>query len=75
LHPVIRPGWVMAGEQAAFFPREEELAAAIPGAALSVYPDTGQSVHWERPEWVIRDLEAFMKEAPPTQSKDQGWSA
>ncbi|CAA9446885.1 MAG: hypothetical protein AVDCRST_MAG80-1863 [uncultured Rubrobacteraceae bacterium] len=33
----------------------------IPDATLRVYPDTGHLVHWERPEWVVRDLEAFIK--------------
>jgi len=26
-----------------------------------VYPETGHAVHWERPEQVVRDLQAFMK--------------
>ena len=57
------PTLVVAGEQDAFFPREEQerLAAAIPNAVLKVYPETGHSLHWERPEQVVRDLEAFMK--------------
>jgi non-heme chloroperoxidase len=41
-------------------------AAAIPDATLKVYPDTGHAVAWERPEWVVRDLEAFMKATRPT---------
>jgi non-heme chloroperoxidase len=53
------------GEQDALFPREgqEQLAAAIPGATLKVYPETGHAVHWERPEQVVGDLDAFMEEA------------
>jgi pimeloyl-ACP methyl ester carboxylesterase len=40
---------------------EQELrAAAIPDATLRVYPETGHAVAGERPEWVVRDLEAFM---------------
>jgi non-heme chloroperoxidase len=52
------------GEQDAVFWREdpERLAAVIPDATLKVYPETGHSVHWERPEQVVRDLEAFMKD-------------
>jgi rifampin ADP-ribosylating transferase len=44
--------------------REEQewRAAAIPDARLKVYSDTGHVVHWERPEWVVRDVEAFMKD-------------
>jgi pimeloyl-ACP methyl ester carboxylesterase len=49
------------------FPREEQerLARAIPHATLRVYPDTGHAGHWERPEWVVRDLEAFMSDTRP----------
>ena len=59
------PTLTLWGEQDALFPREgqERLAAAIPGATLKVYPETGHAVHWERPEQVVRDLDAFMEEA------------
>jgi non-heme chloroperoxidase len=58
------PTLILWGEQDALFPREEQerLAAAIPGATLKVYPETGHAVHWERPEQFVRDLEAFMEE-------------
>ena len=58
---------ILWGEQDPLFPRKEQerLAAAIPGATLKVYPDTGHAVHWDRPEWVVRDLEEFMKETRP----------
>ena len=58
------PTLILWGEQDALFPREEQerLAAAIPDATLKVYPETGHAVHWERPERVVRDLEAFMKD-------------
>src|SRR5918998_583064 len=58
---------ILGGEQDPLFPRKEQerLAAAIPGAILKVYPDTGHAVHWDRPEWVVRDLEEFMKETRP----------
>jgi pimeloyl-ACP methyl ester carboxylesterase len=36
-----------------------ELAAAIPGAALVVYPDTGHLVLWEQPERLAADITAF----------------
>jgi non-heme chloroperoxidase len=63
------PTLILWGEQDALFPREEQerLAAAIPGATLKVYPETGHAVHWERPEEFVRDLEAFMKETRPDQ--------
>ncbi len=57
------------GEKDAVFSREdpERLAAAIPGATLKVYPETGHAVHWERPEWVVRDLEEFVSDVRPAQ--------
>jgi non-heme chloroperoxidase len=68
LREIKAPTLILWGEQDALFPREEQerLAAAIPGATLKVYPDTGHAVHWDRPEEVVRDLEAFMKDARPT---------
>ena len=59
------PTLMLWGEQDPLFPREEQerLAAAIPDATLKVYPETGHAVHWDRPEQVVRDLQAFMKEA------------
>jgi non-heme chloroperoxidase len=61
------PTLVLWGEQDAFLEREEQQrrAAAIPDARLKVYPDTGHVVHWERPEWVVGDLEAFMRDTRP----------
>jgi non-heme chloroperoxidase len=58
---------ILWGEQDPLFPREEQerLAAAIPGATLKVYPETGHAVHWDRPEQVVRDLEEFMKDTSP----------
>ena len=63
------PTLILWGEQDPLFPREEQelLAAAIPDATLKVYPESGHAVHWERPEWVVWDLEAFMKETRPAQ--------
>jgi non-heme chloroperoxidase len=43
-------------------PQEQQrLAAAIPGARSLVYPETGHSPHWERPERFTADLDAFMR--------------
>jgi non-heme chloroperoxidase len=68
LREIKAPTLNLWGEQDALFPREEQerLAAAIPGATLRVYPDTGHAVHWDRPEQVVGDLEAFMKDTSPT---------
>jgi non-heme chloroperoxidase len=61
------PTLMLWGEQDPLFPREEQerLAAAILGATLKVYPETGHAVHWDRPEWVVRDLEELMKKPRP----------
>jgi pimeloyl-ACP methyl ester carboxylesterase len=59
------PTLLLWGEQDAYFPRDEQerLVAAIPGARLVVYQDTGHDLHWERPEQVARDLDAFLGDA------------
>jgi non-heme chloroperoxidase len=61
------PTLMLWGEQDPLFPREEQeqLAAAIPDATLKVSPETGHAVHWDRPEQVVRDLGAFMKDTSP----------
>jgi non-heme chloroperoxidase len=69
LREIEAPALILWGEQDALFPREEQerLAAAIPGATLKVYPESGHAAHWERPEEVVRDLEAFTKGTRPAQ--------
>jgi non-heme chloroperoxidase len=64
LHEIGAPTLILWGEQDALLPREEQewRAAAIPDATLRVYPETGHVAHWVRPEWVVRDLEEFLKE-------------
>ena len=61
------PTLILWGERDAVLAREEQerRAAAIPDATLRVYPDTGHLVHWERPEWVARDLQAFIRGTTP----------
>ncbi len=58
------PTLILWGEQDAVLLREEQerRAAVIPDATLRVYPDTGHLVHWERPEWVVQDLEAYIED-------------
>jgi non-heme chloroperoxidase len=67
LREIKAPTLILWGEQDPLFPREEQerIAAAIPGASLKVYPETGHAVHWDRPEWVVRDLEEFMIDTRP----------
>jgi non-heme chloroperoxidase len=69
LSEIDAPTLLLWGEQDIILSREdqERLAEAIPGATLKVYPETGHTVHWDRPEAVVRDLEAFMKDTPPAQ--------
>jgi pimeloyl-ACP methyl ester carboxylesterase len=59
---IAAPTLIVWGEQDALFPRAEQprLRAAIPGARLLVYPDTGHSPNWERPDRVAADLVAFL---------------
>ncbi len=74
LHEIGAPTLILWGEQDRLLPREEQewRAAAIPNATLRVYPETGHLAHWVRPEWVVRDLEAFMRggipPSPPSQT-------
>jgi non-heme chloroperoxidase len=60
------PTLILWGERDAILGREEQerCAAAIPDATLRVYPDTGHAVAFERPEWVVRDLEGFIRGGP-----------
>jgi pimeloyl-ACP methyl ester carboxylesterase len=68
------PTLILWGEQDALLPREEQeqRAATIPDATLRVYPETGHLAHWVRPEWVVRDLEVFMRESRPADSHESG---
>ncbi len=62
LGEISAPTLILWGERDALLPREEQewRAATIPNTTLRVYPETGHLAHWVRPEWVVRDLEAFM---------------
>jgi non-heme chloroperoxidase len=58
------PTLLVWGERDRLLSREEQdhLAAAIPGAKVIMYPETGHSPNWERPQQVAADLDAFMRE-------------
>jgi pimeloyl-ACP methyl ester carboxylesterase len=60
---IAAPTLLLWGERDAFFSREEQdrLVAGMPNARLLVYPETGHSPQWERPEQVARDLSAFLR--------------
>jgi non-heme chloroperoxidase len=57
------PTLLLWGECDAYFPRADQnaLVAAMPNASLHVYPETGHSPQWERPERVARDISAFIR--------------
>ncbi len=61
---IAAPTLLIWGEWDRWLPREEEdqLAVAIRGASVVVYPATGHSPNWERPERVAADLDAFMRQ-------------
>jgi non-heme chloroperoxidase len=61
------PTLILWGEHDPYPPREaqERLAREIPDATLKVYPESSHAMHWERPEEVVRDLEAFMRGTRP----------
>jgi pimeloyl-ACP methyl ester carboxylesterase len=61
---IAAPTLLVWGDRDGLLPAEEQrrLAAAIPGARSRVYPETGHSPHWERPERFVADLDAFMRE-------------
>ena len=59
------PTQLLWGDHDALFSRAQQDAflAALPGARLKVYPETGHCPNWERPEWVAADLADFIARA------------
>jgi len=60
------PTLILWGDRDALFSDAEEqqrLAAAIPGARLTILTETGHSPNWERPEEVAAALDAFLERA------------
>lgn len=55
------PTLLLWGDRDALFPRDdqEHVAAAIRGAQLVTYTETGHCPNWERPERVAADVSAF----------------
>jgi non-heme chloroperoxidase len=60
---IAAPTLLVWGDHDGLLPPQEQqrLAAAIPGARSRVYPETGHSPHWERPERFAADLDAFIR--------------
>jgi non-heme chloroperoxidase len=67
LAEIVAPTLILWGERDAILGREEQewRVGAIPDARLKVYPDTGHAVAFERPAWVVRDLEEFIEGTRP----------
>jgi len=63
LSKIATPTLLIWGEHDALFPRgdQDRLVAAIGGASLIVYPETGHCPNWERPERVAADLQTFLE--------------
>lgn len=61
------PTRVVWGDRDTIVPREdqERLCAAIPESRLVVCEGAGHAVHWEQPEWVAREIAAFVGELQP----------
>lgn len=63
--PAIKmPTLLLWGERDALFSREDQdaMIAALPGARLEVYEETGHCPNWERPEAVAADIAAFVQD-------------
>jgi non-heme chloroperoxidase len=60
---ITAPTLLIWGDHDTVVSREEQqrLTDAIPDARLKVYPETGHSPHWERPEAVAADLSTFTR--------------
>ncbi len=62
---ITAPTLVLWGDRDALFSRDDQdrLAAAIPGAALRIYPEIGHCPNWECPDDLADDLGALMMKA------------
>jgi non-heme chloroperoxidase len=64
---ITAPTRILWGDRDTYCPRDEQdrLAAAIPGAELIVYEDTGHALHWEEPARAAADIAAFVSPRGP----------
>lgn len=64
LADIVAPTLILGGQHDALFSVAEQtaLAAAIPAARLTLYPDAGHSPNWEHPAKVAADLDAFIRQ-------------
>ena len=57
------PTLILWGEKDAAFPVacQERLQKALPHAIFKAYPEVGHNLHWEIPNQVAADIEAFFR--------------
>ena len=63
LYRITAPTLLLWGDHDALFPRahQDRVLAALPGAELKIYEQTGHCPNWERPERVSTDVSAFVQ--------------
>ena len=63
LSDIRAPTLILWGEKDAAFPRasQDRLQKALPGAVFKSYPRVGHNLHWEIPQQVAEDIEAFLR--------------
>ena len=63
LKKVKMPTLVLWGDRETIFDRsaQDVLMSSLPNAVFKVYPETGHTLHWERPAQFARDLEGFIR--------------
>jgi pimeloyl-ACP methyl ester carboxylesterase len=64
LNQIKVPTLIVWGENENIFPRSEQdkLKAKIPNSTLKIYPGTGHSPNWEKPEQFTKDLTEFLSQ-------------
>ena len=67
LGQVRHPTLILAGGLDPMFPgpRQERLRQLLPQAAFRTYPEVGHNAHWELPERVAADIDAFLRPEAP----------
>jgi non-heme chloroperoxidase len=58
------PTLVIGGDKDALFPPADQaaLAAALPHARLTTYPDVGHCPNWEQPDRLVADVDRFIRQ-------------
>ena len=58
------PALILWGELDAFAhrPEQDAIAAALPSSRLVVFADHGHALHWEAPDLIAREIEAFVSQ-------------